>query len=98
MKYLYRLKIAAVAVFILIVLAIILSGCAMNPMKRPAPVVEPVVVETSGRIDAKSVIDAANEAGCEMAVLLYSEGKKTSKIMVQCALGQPLPPAVRKGF
>ncbi len=79
----------------------LLASCSMVPMKRPAvvaPVVAPVVVEKSGRIDARSVIEAASESGCELGIFMYSEGKKESKVMIQCDMGMPVPPALRKGF
>ncbi len=74
-----------------VVIAIALSGCAgMMPKSTPSVSRTPVV--TGARIDADAIIKSADEADCEMALLMYSEGKKASKLMIQCNVtGIPVP-------
>jgi len=44
------------------------------------------------RINPKSVIDAADAAGCDVGVILYSEGKRDSKLGIYCQGGMPTTP------
>lgn len=81
-----------------VVIAIALSGCAgMMPKSTPKASRTPVVA-TEGRIDAPGIIKAADDADCDMAMMAYSEGKKESKLMIQCSGGLQFPPRQPKGF
>lgn len=80
-----------------------LTGCAGLASRQPntsAPKEVTMETETpapAARINPKSVIDAADSAGCDVGVILYSEGKRDSKLALYCQGGMPIP-APQGGF
>jgi hypothetical protein len=81
-----------------VAIAFILAGCSLVPQRgdaqRPAAdrgVQAGVVGPDKARIDAGEVIKAADDSGCNLGAVLYSEGKRESKIGVYCSGGLPAP-------
>ena len=75
---------------------LVLTGCAglaSRPPSTSAPkeVTAEDLAPVPSRINPKGVIDAADAAGCDLSVLLYSEGKRDSKLALYCQGGLPIP-------
>ncbi len=84
----------AISMLVLVALMFLVGCAALNP-KPVTPVVAPVEAKMVGsRIDARELIEAASDAGCDPSLIMYSEGKRESKIGVYCTKGLPVP----KGF
>ena len=73
--------------------ALLLGGCAAFS-EKPSTDKERTstsITAKGARIDAESVINAADEAGCDMKAITYAEGKRTSRISVYCGGAMKLP-------
>lgn len=89
-----RVWITAFGVLI-VVGSVLLSGCAAFQPKaqgsRTPTAVQAARDIGTVRIDAPRVIDAADAAGCDLGVVMYSEGKRESKIGIYCDGGMKMP-------
>lgn len=89
---------AIIQAIAVVAIAFILASCSMVPQRgdtersavhqRVQAVPEPA---ERARIDAGEVIKAADESGCDLGAVVYSEGKRESKIGVYCQGQLPVP-------
>lgn len=82
----------------LLVIMFVTSCTLLQPRAKPAPVITPAeaqivtgTIKTKHEIDAVGLVQALDEADCELVSIAYEEGKKKAAFVAKCKGAIELP-------